>query len=78
MLPDHSVAPAIGAAASEAVSPEVETLAAEAMERRNEELLVYERSTAGALSPSSSLDVKTNHERKRVWARCYSSRDLCF
>ena len=73
MLPDHSVAPAIGAAASEAVSPEVETLAAEAMERRNEELLVYERSTAGSLSSSSSLDVKTNHGGKGVGAGSNSS-----
>ena len=75
-LPDNGVAPVVDAAAPEAVFPEVEAVADEAMERRDEELLMYERSTAGSFSSSSSLDVETNHEGQRVWACNLSSRDL--
>ena len=78
LLPDDSIAAVVGASASEAVFPKVETLTAEAMERRKEELLMYEGSTTGSLSSSRPLDVKTNHKWKRVGTSSHSSRDLCF
>jgi len=76
MLPDDSITAVVGASSSEAMFPEVKTLAAEAMERGKEELLMYERSTTGSFSAPRPLDVKTNHKRKGVGACSHSSRNL--
>ena len=76
MLPDNSVAAVVGASTSEAMFPEVETLATEAMERGKEELLMNEGSTTGSLSSPRPLDVKTNHIRKGVGTSSHSARDL--
>ena len=75
-MPDNSVTATVGASAPEAVFPEVEPLTAEAMEGGEEELLMYESSTTGALPPSSSLDVETNHGGKGVGAGSNPSRYL--
>ena len=76
MLSDDSVAPIIYVSTSKAVFPEVKALTGESMEGGEEELPMYERSTTGSLSSSTSLDAKTDHEGKRVGARNCSSRDL--
>ena len=76
MLPDDSITSVVGDSSSEAMFPEVKTLAAEAMESGKEELLMYQRSTTGSLSALRTLDVKTNHVRKGVRAGSHSSRDL--
>ena len=76
LLPDDSIAAVIDPSSSEAVFPEVETFTAEAMERGKEELLMYERSTAGSLFSSRPLDVETKHIWKGVGTCSHPSGDL--
>ena len=76
MFSGHCVTAAVNASAPEAVFPEVETLTAEAVEGRDEELFMDKGAATGHLSTLSSLNAKTKHKGKRVWTRINSSRNL--